>query len=325
MSLQNPIHDWYAAIVSRFAGPFTVFAKTLTGVSQPPGRHPAEREGSPTPAARDIAHARSKLAEGHPAGTDSAPRRTGDTSRQITPKPAKDPALTALRRRIAVLEKRVVDLETRKAEIEQLLEEFAYCQYRALGDLLGEQLRLQHQLLQLHAERSSKPEDRQAADAARDEHEAFQQARDTPTAPPTVLAEGEREELKALYRAAAMRCHPDRVGEAEKALAHDMFLRTQDAYRRRDLEAMRLIGRQLAAGGKPSSASTGSPPREQLEALLASLLDKGAALLLAIQSIQMQAQYRRARQREKWEEYFAAARDRLEDECMTLRRQVANY
>jgi len=119
-----------------------------------------------------------------------------------------------------------------------------------------------------------------------------------------------------------MRCHPDRVDEAAKPLAHEMFLRTQDAYRRRDLESIRLISRQLAAG---DTSSTNDVPtsRERLEGLLGSLLDKGAELLLAIQSIQMQAQYSRARNREQWDEYFAAARERLEDECRAMRRQLS--
>lgn len=350
MNRQNPIHDLYAAFASSFSESFSVFAKTLAKLTQPHRGRPNESKGlspragglaspapgvaAPLPAgsgecdevpapAIPLKPAARPVAKKSPAAKVRAPAER--TSPRRSPALAADPELKAIRSRVASMEKQVVNLETRKAEMEQLLDEYAFCQYQALGELLGEQLRLQHQILQLRAERSSKLEDRQAADAAGEEYQSYQQAREQPAVAPVVLADDERDELRALYRAAAMRCHPDRVGETEKALAHEMFLRTQDAYRRRDLEAMRLISHQLAAGATPSPSSDGSTPRERLEVLLESLLDKGAGLLLAIQSIQMQAQYRRARHREQWDDHFAAARQQLEAECAALRQQLAVY
>ncbi|HSG22124.1 MAG TPA: molecular chaperone DnaJ [Azonexus sp.] len=351
MNLQNPIQNLYAAIASGFIESFSVVAKTLAKLVQPERRRIEEpqvlspRAGgqtSPTPSVAepspaspsDCGEVPAPVVASEPAAPPAAKKNPAvkarpqaeRPSRRRSPTLAADPELTAIQSRVASMEKRVLDLETQKAEMEQLLDEYAFCQYQALGELLGEQLRLQHQILQLRAERSSSLEDRQAADAAGEEYQAYQQAHDNPATPPAALADDERDELRALYRAAAMRCHPDRVGEAEKALAHEMFLRTQDAYRRRDLEAMRLISRQLAAASTPSSPiSDGSTPRERLEVLLESLLDKGAGLLLAIQSIQMQAQYRRARHREQWEDYFAAARQQLEAECAALRQQLVAY
>jgi hypothetical protein len=178
-------------------------------------------------------------------------------------------------------------------------------------------------VLSQRAERSSRPKDRQAAAAAAAEYRDYQQARDQPESAVADLADGERDELKALYRAAVMHCHPDRVGDAAKPLAHEMFLRTQDAYKRGDLDSMRLINRQLAAGDTASQTTEGPTPRERLEGLRESLLDKGAELLLAIQSIKMQATYRQARNREQWDAYFAAARVRLEDECGAMREELS--
>jgi len=352
LNLQNPIQDLYTTIASGFSESFSVFAKTLAKLVQPQRGRRDESQGlspraggqtSPAPSAAEplpaglsdcgevptpvvaLEPAARPTAKKIPADKAQAQPQTDRASRRSSPALAIDPELAAIRSRVASMEKKVVELETRKAEMEQLIDEYAFCQYRALGELLGEQLRLQHQILQSRAERSSSLEDRQAADAAGDEYKAYQQAHDDPAVPPAALADDEREELRALYRAAAMRCHPDRVGEAEKALAHEMFLRTQDAYRRRDLEAMRLISRQLAAGATPSPTSDGSTPRKRLEALLESLLDKGAGLLLAIQSIQMQAQYRRARHREQWDDHLAAARQQLEAECAALRQQLSAY
>ena len=244
-------------------------------------------------------------------------------ARKTTPAPAVDLELESMRAGVAAMEIRVVDLEATKAEMEQLLDEYASCQYRALGELIGEQLRLQHEVLRQRAERSSSPDDDQAADAAAREYQSYRQALDEPNVPKAVLSDGEREKLKALYRTVVMRCHPDRVDEAAKLMAHEMFLRTQDAYRRGDLESMLLISRQLATGELSSSRNDGSSPRERQEALLESLLDKGTELLMAIQSIKIQATYRRAKHREHWEDDFAAARNELENECAALRRQLS--
>lgn len=360
MSKPNPFIDLGMMIAKNLVSPFAIFAKNFASFGLPRSRRSAEPCPPPTPATIvadkvDTGHAEVGLAGNQEAALAGLPptvatrkkaaptmpitapvarrKKTAPNSGTIVPcdiappvscpVPAADPELDAVRARVASLEAQVVDLETRKAEMEQLIDEFAFCQYRALGELVGEQLRLQHELLERRAERSSRPEDEQAAAAAAEEYRAYQKARDEPDAPQVALADGEREELKTLYRAAVMRCHPDRVDEAAKPLAHEMFLRTQDAYRRRDLESLRLISRQLAAGDTSSPSSNSPTSRERLEGLLDSLLDKGAELLLAIQSIQMQAQYRRARNREQWEEYFTAARERLEEECGAMRRQLA--
>lgn len=324
MSLRTPLHDLFAAISSRFDelvhphGPRTGEPLESPATTTEEAARVDSCEAPPS-SVEQAASAAIPPSEDPPPAAVKAPRRRRT-------KLVADPGLAALRVRIAAMETQVVDLETRKAEVEQLLEEFAFRQYQALGDLLSEQLRLQYEILQLRADRSLRPDDRQAADAAGDEYQAYEQARNAPAATQAIeLADDEREELKALYRAAAMRCHPDRVDDAAKALAHEMFLRTQDAYRRGDLETMRLISRQLAAGEAPSPGGDKSAPRERLEALLDSLLDKGAELMLAIQTIQMQAQYRRARHRDDWQDYFAAARDQLEAECAALRQQLSHY
>lgn len=246
------------------------------------------------------------------------------TPRAAPPVLAADPELDALRARVSVMEARVVDLEADRAEIDQRLADFAFCQYQALGDVLGEQLRLQHEVLRQRAERSTDPEDEEAAAAAAEEYAAYQREGDTAAATPPALAYDERKELRSLYRAAAMRCHPDRVVDAEKARAHEIFLRTQDAYRRRDLAALRQISQELAAE-RPLPAADSAAPRKHLEALLERLIDKGADLLLAIQTMKMQAQYRLAQRREDWDDHFAALRQQLEAECQALRRELGRY
>lgn len=360
MSKQNPFTDLGKIIAKSLVSSFAVYANKFANFGLPRSQRSGEPCAPPMPATMvadnaDLGNAKVFLAGDQDSVIISAsptventeqavpmmpnvepvvrPRKAarksrkivlGDTASRVTcPAPIADPELDAIRTRVASLEAQVVDLETRKAEMEQLIEEFTFCQYRALGELVGEQLRLQHELLRQRAERSSTQEDQQAAAAAAKEYQDYQKARDEPESPLADLADGEREELKALYRVAVMRCHPDRVSEAAKPLAHEMFLRTQDAYKRRDLESMRLIHRQLAVGDTALQTNEGSTPRELLEGWRESLLDKGAELLLVIQSIKMQAKYRQARNRQQWDEYFTAAREQLEEECGAMRRQLA--
>lgn len=284
-----------------------------------------EDEVNPVPTSLDPVPKPVAVAAPESLPTDAPEIQVDTPAQPACPVVAVDAEMEKLRERFAWMETRILDLESRKAEMEQLLDEFAVAQYSALGDVVDEQLRLQQELLRHRAERSSSPEDQLAAEAAAAEYDAYRQAHAEAAAPPAELSDDERDELKSLYRAAAMRCHPDRVGETEKSGAHELFLRTQDAYRRRDLDAMRQIIRQLGATEPSAVPNEGGLPRERLEALLEKLGDKGVELLLAIQSIQMQPAYRRARQRELWADYFAAARARLEDECVELRRQLARY
>lgn len=234
-----------------------------------------------------------------------------------------DPALEQLRARLAAMESRVLEFDERKAEMDQLLAEFARCQYQALGELVGEHLALRLEALRLRAEHSAKGEDQAAADAARDEWTAYQRTLESPVEAPPALADEERAELKALYRATAMRCHPDRVDTADKAFAHEMFLRTQDAYRRGDLDAMRQILRELSGATAAVAADERTSSLTELERTLQSLEDKAVKLMMAIQTMQISPAYRQARQRSQWDGYFAAVREQIEGECELLRREIA--
>lgn len=236
-----------------------------------------------------------------------------------------DPELEALRTRAEWMEKRIFDLETRKTEMDRLIDEHAYCQYQALGELLDEHLRLQQEVLRLRAERSLSEEDRRAAEVAAEEYAAYRKAAEELTVPPLDLGDDEQSELKALYRAAAMRCHPDRVDEAEKARAHEMFLRTQEAYRKRDLEALRMICRQLGADKELSRPADHGSAATRLKVLLDAMEDKGVELAMAIQALQAEGKYRMARQKEKWADHFESMRRQLANDCAALRTEIARF
>lgn len=233
-----------------------------------------------------------------------------------------DPEAEALGARQAVLEAQVAELAARRAEMEEQVQQFEIHQYRALGDILGECLRLRQALLDLLAARSGNAEDAAAQARARAEWEAYAEA-STQTAERPPLDEAEEAELKRRYRAAAMVCHPDRVGEARRDLAHDLFLRVQQAYRQGDLEALEDLIREIEGqlGGDPAgpAAAGGGAGKKRISALQIQAAD----LILAIQTRQLDPNYRRACQPEEWEPYFREARLQFVAECQTLRSQIA--
>ena len=136
------------------------------------------------------------------------------------------------------------------------------------------------------------------------------------------LDDATRAELKQHYRSAAMRCHPDRVADADKAGAGAIFLRVQQAYRSADLPALLALCRELdhGLGGARGSAQadSGDALRRQLDALV----DEVTELILAGQNARLDPQYRQAFHRESWAGEFAEMRARLEAECDDLRWQI---
>lgn len=233
-----------------------------------------------------------------------------------------DPEAEALGAKQAGLEAQVAELAARRAEMEERVQQFEIHQYRALGDILGECLRLRQALLDLLAARSGSAEDAAAQARARAEWEAYAEA-GSQTAERPPLDEADEAELKRRYRAAAMVCHPDRVGEARRDLAHGLFLRVQQAYRQGDLEALEGLIREIEGqfgGDLAAPAGTGST---HFKKRIAALQIQAADLILAIQTRQLDPDYRRASQPEEWEPYFREARLQFEAECRTLRSQIA--
>lgn len=236
-----------------------------------------------------------------------------------------DPKIEALRLKASALEGEIVDLSARQAEMEQLIREFEYCQYQALGDVLAECLRLRHEYLRLKASRSGKEEDRNAEQEAAAEYDAYQSVQEDAAQSIPSLGEDERDELKKLYRAAVMHCHPDRVADEDKAAAHDFFLQTQQAYRRSDLESLRRIHRQLTeerSFGGQALAVTG---KDKLQQIVSDLQIQAADLILAIQTMQLSDRYCTAARTDDWDDYFARARQLWEAECDVLRQQISVF
>lgn len=247
---------------------------------------------------------------------------------------APDPDAERLLGRCALLEGQMLDLTSRLADMEQQMRRYEQHQYAALGDVVGECLRLRQEYLRLKAERSRTAADAEKARQADEDFDAYRRSTEHTAAPRPELDDDEQDELRRLYRAAAMRCHPDRAEEAERAEAHGVFLRVQAAYQARDLEGLRAITAELAGWARagqaadstePGPLKTGVAPASRgLRRRVTELQHKVADLILAVQSLQLDPAYREALQVERWDAHFADARAGFEAECEALRARIAD-
>ena len=241
---------------------------------------------------------------------------------------APDPDAERLLARCVRLQGQMLDFTGRLADMEQQVRSYEQHQFLALGDVVDECLRLRQEYLSLKAARSGAAADREQARQADEDFDAYRRSTEHTSTPLPELDDDEQDELRGLYRAAAMRCHPDRAEEAERAEAHDVFLRVQAAYQARDLEGLRSITAELAGWAREneeaSTAQAGTAPAgSALRRRVAELQTQVADLMLAVQTLQLDPAYRQAVQVERWEANFAEARAGFEAECEALRAQIA--
>lgn len=233
-----------------------------------------------------------------------------------------DPEVEALRKKIAGLDVRIAELSARKTVIDEVILAFQIAQYEALGGSFESCLRLRLEFLRLKAARSGAEADLHAEREAAAEWEDCQPFAADDNAALDALSDEERAELRQRYRSAAMRCHPDRVPEAGKATAQGFFLRLQEAYRSGDLAALRAVCRELDGAATLQVDALSLPGCELLRRHLSDLQDHAADLILAVQSAQLDPLYRKAIHPADWEAEFAEIRERLEEECDVLQRQI---
>jgi len=236
---------------------------------------------------------------------------------------APDPEVEALLEKIAGVESMLAELVARQADMQQVLQAFQLRQYQVLGDCLAEVLRLRLEHAQAVAARSGLADDAARARRAADDLAGLSDALSPARHAPPELDDATRDELKRLYRTVAMRCHPDRVGEADKAVAHERFQRAQLAYRNRDLAALNALGAEMDLEPGAAAQPTGPAAAAELSRRLVAMRNAAADLILAIQTLQLDADYRRALARDDWDDYFDDARASFEHECAALREAIA--
>ena len=236
-----------------------------------------------------------------------------------------DPALAALRLELLTLEAQIVALSSEQAELERQIEDFARQQYQAMGETMADYLHLRQAYWRLRAERSHAEADQTAQAEAEADQAEFQRDREAfEQAPrPATLDTDQQQELKRLYREAVMRCHPDRVTEADQAAAQTIFVQVQRAYQQNDLDTLQRLHRHLTEGQPFADPAQVWTEQEQLRGRMSRLQLEIERRLAEIRAVRASETYQTLAAQPDWAAYFASVRQRLEEECAELRQKIA--
>ena len=158
-----------------------------------------------------------------------------------------DPEISTLSLELKSLEIELSVLSERRAEIEQKMYQFSQASTIALGSLLTEYLRLRRD--KLEKERSLHKEKQPEFEEAEKEYKEYKEELDKNRNDELrELDEQEKKQLKDTYKRASRLCHPDKVVEDDKKMAHSVFVELQKAYRENDLVNVDRIFNSLKKG-----------------------------------------------------------------------------
>lgn len=248
---------------------------------------------------------------------------------------------------LQILELRLESLSNEKAELERCLIVFNRRHDEVLGDLIknvlqarAEYARLifdmkQKELEQEAMQTEEAKEEAKTAEAQAEEaettyqqysqqHEQLQHEQAIPE-----LDTQQEKELKTLYRKACNLCHPDKVPEDKKQLAHEIFVELQEAYKSNDIEQVANIYERVKKGDFKQTRASTLTKTEILKAAIAEIkyqLDKLLTELQVLQTSQAVQLMQRAGSNEAdWQHYFDGQYRLLKNELERVSEQVQQF
>ena len=230
------------------------------------------------------------------------------------------PENAELRLSLRTLEAQIIAFATEQIETEQLIEQFSKRQNSVIGDILGQYLELRKRVFARKAKKTGKTVDTKAYEEAKEESEKYQQSHDTTKeiSPLDKLNDEQQAELKLLFRQACMLCHPDRVGEDDKAQAQASFTQVHQAYKNADLATLHRLYKNLKEG-KPFEDLSEIPNEvDHLRRQVARLWLEVERYTAAIYQLRQTETYQTLSAHADWDIHFAEARQQLEIECEKL-------
>lgn len=273
-----------------------------------------------------------------------------------------DVEISALKLEINYLEYQLNAYATEKADLEKLLSDFQHISTVQLGDLWSELLKLRKRNIKLdyllaekennkryeEKRRQAELEKNQAqqkyresceqAEREREEErkrykEFYQQAEEEEKQyqqqfnkeSERVVAEltsEEKQRLKQLFRQASRICHPDRVGDEFKEIAHETFIKLKKFYDDNNLVEMEKMWAELQAGNFFQSYSQTLTEHEKLKAAIAHLKKKIIELEKEIVSIIHSEEYQQIIEIEDWNIYFEELKETLKEEITQLKTEM---
>ena len=258
-----------------------------------------------------------------------------------------DQEVPRLQFQLQILELRLESLSNEKAELERCLIVFNRRHDEVLGDLIknvlqarAEYARLMFDMKQKELEQEAiqsekVQEEAKAAEEKAEEaehtyqqysqqHEQLQYEQAIPE-----LDTQQEKELKTLYRKACNLCHPDKVPEDKKQLAHEIFVELQEAYKSNDIEQVANIYERVKKGDFKQTRASTLTKTEILKAAIAEIkyqLDKLLTELQVLQTSQSVQLMQRAGSNEAdWQHYFDGQYRLLKSELERVSEQVQQF
>jgi chromosome segregation ATPase len=173
------------------------------------------------------------------------------------------------------LRERLAELEAELATLRAELAAFKSDYLRIVGVIEVQVQELEARILAIVAARSGQLTDAAAADAAQ---ERFRETTTALRAVPPPAGPAPTDDLKALYRDAAKRMHPDGLPEEAREHAEAFMTRLNQAYAASDADAIGNLVRQWESSPFARPADGGSRPSPALRAAVANAEQRLAEL-----------------------------------------------
>lgn len=161
-----------------------------------------------------------------------------------------DPEIPALQLEISLLEYQIIALDYELAEVEKQIADFNHQMHVRLGNLMRQVFKAKTLYYSNHKQESKEAEE--AHKKAKEQQEQFAQDSEEEEAKEYYeIAEKERVEIKAAFRAASMLCHPDKFENEMpeiKKQAEELFKELNAANEKNDIKTVKHIYEQLKAG-----------------------------------------------------------------------------
>lgn len=220
-----------------------------------------------------------------------------------------DPEIEALRFEAKGLEKQIQEFSNEKAELDKLIHEFSVRHNQELGELI---------LKILQYRKQQNKDTPQQEEAEKDYEEFYNNYQTTKDEKVAILTEDEQKEIKEKYRKASKLCHPDVVDEAQKEMAHKIFMELNEAYEKNDLQRVAEILESLQQGKAFTSKADTTNEKLALQIEIERLRKSLQDLNNAISTIKTSEPFEKITNIKDWDEYFAQTKQQLQEQLNQL-------
>lgn len=234
-----------------------------------------------------------------------------------------------LRFELKILELRLESLSNEQADLERNILLFNRMQYEILGDITQQILELKkryyEEIARKMREQPEMNDEEELANAQEQAQEAkqtyeeyseeFEEIKQTEV---RQLNKEQQKSLKKLFRQCSALCHPDKVPEALKEQASQMFIEVKNAYDNNDIEQLTRLYQALKAGNFTQTRSSTLKQLDVLRSSVAEMRYKIDQVLQELQAFQqnpvLNVLQRIGSEQTDWEAYLNQQRPHLENE-----------